>query len=156
MASLGQRAKLSIMDRYLIMSLFPGLQAGDFRVASLPTPEYNCIAWAAGETEVWWEPDINNQYYWPDGVPRNFSLDSFTKAFESIGYVICETHIYEEGLEKIAIYVDSANVPTHASRQLGQGLWTSKLGPSDDIEHSFDGLSGLEYGSITSVMKRPK
>jgi hypothetical protein len=33
--------------------------------------------------------------------------------------------------------------------------WTSKLGELEDIEHALGDLTGMVYGSIVLVMKRP-
>jgi DNA modification methylase len=144
------------MSKSEIETSFPNLKNCSYSIASPSTVEYNCIAWAAGDNEAWWWPDANNQYYWPDGVPRNESLEAFINVFELMGYTICDTYEYEKGIEKIAIYVDSTRKPTHASRQLNSGSWTSKLGSWVDIEHDLDGISGSEYGSIAVFMKRTK
>lgn len=65
--------------------------------------------------------------------------------------------MYEEGFEKIAIYIDSHGKPTHAARQLSSGKWTSKLGQLEDIEHSnLDDVTGLHYGSVGAILKRQK
>ncbi|MCI0637958.1 MAG: hypothetical protein L0Y72_23715 [Gemmataceae bacterium] len=39
-------------------------------------------------------------------------------------------------------------MPTHAARQLPTGRWSSKLGPSEDIEHDLHALEGEIYGTI--------
>jgi hypothetical protein len=46
--------------------------------------------------------------------------------------------------------------PKHASRQLPDGRWASKLGLSEDIKHALQDLTGTVYGSVVLVMKRPK
>ena len=40
-----------------IEAAFPALVGTGYFVTSPATPEYNCIAWAAGETDRWWWPD---------------------------------------------------------------------------------------------------
>ena len=126
-------------------------------IASPQTPEYNCIAWAFGQTEAWWWPDKNNQYYWPLTIPRTETLDSFIRAYALQGYGVCQLSDYEEGFEKIAIYADAQGKPTHAARQLSSGHWTSKLGGLEDIEHfTLEGLNDNQYGSVAIVMKRPR
>ena len=44
---------------------------------------------------------------------------------------------------------------THASLQLADGKWTSKLGFLNDISHSLHALEGELYGSVVCIMKRP-
>jgi hypothetical protein len=61
----------------------------------------------------------------------------------------------EKGFEKVAIYVKGNQNPTHAARQLDSGIWTSKIGNEEDIEHSSPAvLEGLEYGAVAVVMKK--
>jgi len=156
MDPVGEGTKLPAMNEFEIEITFPNLTTGSYAITSPSTPEYNCIAWAAGDTKVWWWPDANDQYYWPDEIARDESLGAFKSLFEKLGYQRCETSDYEEGYEKIAIYVDANNKPTHASRQLSLGNWTSKLGQIEDIEHPFYGLDSPKYGSVAVIMKRSK
>jgi len=145
------------MSRQLIQSCFPKLNNCNYTVTSPATDDYNCIAWAARDNSSWWEPDPFNGYYWPPGVPRAYTIDSYIKAYESLGFFQCDNYDYEQGFEKIVIYVNSG-MPSHAARQLGPGQWTSKLGKLEDIEHPslqcIEGTSSDEYGSVTVVMKR--
>ncbi|HEY4481763.1 MAG TPA: hypothetical protein VI489_02815 [Candidatus Brocadiaceae bacterium] len=144
------------MSREGIERAFPGLANSGYFITSPETVEYNCIAWAAGDTKRWWEPDPFYISYWPPGVTRRYALETYIEAYESLDYVICHDDKYEPDFEKIAIYVDSNGKPTHAAKQLDSGSWTSKLGSLEDIKHTLDGLGGSGYGSIAAVMKRPK
>lgn len=144
------------MSAQKIDEIFPNLLISGYSITSPATSEYNCIAWSAGDTEAWWWPDPLYTYYWPSGVPREETLESFIKGFETIGYTVCQNGEYEIGFEKIAIYVDSSGKPTHAARQLDSGSWTSKLGQLEDIEHnSLESIAGQIYGDVTVFMKRP-
>jgi hypothetical protein len=61
----------------------------------------------------------------------------------------------ESGFEKVALYGSGAFY-THASRQLADGRWTSKVGRSEDIEHDSPGdVAGGVYGEVVRFMKRP-
>ena len=84
-------------------SVFPYLAEEGYDETSPATPQYNCIAWAAGQTHVAWWPDEMRVAFWPDGVPRVVTLKSFTQAFQSIGYVACADGSLETGFEKIAL-----------------------------------------------------
>src|SRR5262245_26433492 len=111
-------------------SLFPRLRRAAYRVTSPPDKDYNCIAWAAGDTTRWWWPDDdpdNDAIHWPTDVQRAESLMAFVAAFASLGYVACDSEALESGFEKVALFADAAGIPTHAARQLPNGLWTSKL-----------------------------
>ena len=135
---------------------FPKLASTPHRTTSPYDPKYNCIAWAAGDSRRWWEPDEDEDCYWPLNVPREYSLDSYISAFESIGFTRCGTFDLEPGFEKVAIFANETG-PTHASKQLSDGRWSSKLGVFEDIEHELEALTGddhEEYGQIVQILKK--
>ena len=74
MASLGaelQGGARVLMDKLALMVDFPRLAPpARFEITSPRTVAYNCIAWAAGETQRKWWPDKVGVAYWPKGVPR--------------------------------------------------------------------------------------
>jgi hypothetical protein len=116
--------------------------------------QYNCIAWAAHDTTDWWEPDPDDLYYWPQGVPRVYTEAAYIQAYESVGFKRCGDAALETGVEKIALYTYNGQ-PTHAARQLPDGTWTSKLGPFEDIKHvDLACLEGPLYGEPTVYMMR--
>lgn len=130
---------------------FPRLTADNHRRTSPPTPEYNCIAWSAGDTERWWQPGL----YWPVEVsPDDYGVSVLIRAFQSLGYETCEDGNQELGFEKVALY-GSSSFYTHAAKQLPDGRWTSKLGKAEDIEHeSPDDVAGGIYGEVVEFLKR--
>lgn len=136
-----------------IESHFPGLKTSPYHITSPATRDYNCIAWAAGDTTRWWWPDPGADY-WPLGAPAELAIDAFVRAFETLGYVPASDAELEPGYEKIALFA-RADVPTHAARQLRNGRWTSKLGRLEDIEHDLHALAGDLYGDVALVLKRP-
>lgn len=130
------------MDRMTPLEIaFPTLVGTGYAVTSPSGAEYNCIAWAAGEDDRWWWPDAEGVSYWPAGVPREETLLAFTAAFATLGFAPSTHPNLEPKIVKIAIYARSG-LPTHASRQLPNGNWTSKLGQAEDIEHTLAGLVG--------------
>lgn len=137
-----------------IEKVFPLLIQDGYKITSPKDDSYNCIAWAATDQMLWWWPDPTNQNYWPDGVSRTATVESFLAAYNTIGYQICDSFEMENGYEKIVIFVDANNTPTHAARQISESAWTSKLGRSYDIAHGFSGLNGKDYGTPQVVMKR--
>jgi hypothetical protein len=123
------------------------------------TEKYNCIAWAAGKKDNWWWPRQTGGYYWPKGLPReplnNETIENFLKAFESEGYERCDDGNFENGFEKIALYVNDYGVPKHAVRSLPDGSWTSKLGDYEDIEHStLEAIEGRCYGRAKKFLRK--
>ncbi|MFQ5714554.1 MAG: hypothetical protein ACE5GU_11040 [Candidatus Scalinduaceae bacterium] len=145
------------MTKQEIDESFPNLAVGGYSITSPEAIEYNCIAWAAGDTEAWWWPDPLYQYYWPPEIPRAVTINAFIKAFELLGYSVCDGPEYESDFEKVAIYADSNGNPTHVTKQLDSGKWTSKLGRLEDIEHpDLNSIINPIYGSPVVYLKRPK
>jgi hypothetical protein len=143
------------MSEYL-RSVFPGLRTTPFRVTSPADDKYNCIAWAANDTSNWWwvrgdtPPTV-----WPPTAARELTLDAFTAAFHTLGYVSAADESLEPRMEKVALFADPVRIPTHAARQLASGQWTSKLGQAEDIEHELRALEGEIYGVVALILKRP-
>ena len=137
-----------------LTSKFPGLLVSGYRRTSPPTANYNCIAWAAGDSSRWWWPS-GPFAYWPPGAPKTVTIAAFLAAYGASGYQECDAGDLEAGFEKIVIYTKSG-APTHAARQLPDGQWSSKLGSLDDIAHHLDGVTdGPEgYGQPAVFMKR--
>jgi hypothetical protein len=131
---------------------FRRLTEHNHRVTSPSTPDYNCIAWAAGDTNRWWQPGG----FWPTAPhPDDYGLGILVEAFHDMGFEECGDGEVEAGYEKVALY-GSGFFYTHASRQLSSGKWTSKLGRSEDIEHdSPDDLTEGIYGEVQQYMRRP-
>lgn len=120
------------------------------------TATYNCVAWAAGDTRRWWEPDADGDFFWPNDVPREYDFRAYRAVFERMGYQECKNVDLEPGYEKVALYLGSDGEFTHVARQLPDGRWTSKLGAWDDIDHAdLNGLVGPTYGSIGVVLRKP-
>ena len=140
------------MNRDLIEQAFPGLRESFFEITSPPTNSYNCIAWAASDTLRWWWPAP--EYFWPNDVATTSTLDAFVSVYEGMGFMSCDDSAPENEFERIAIFVDADGIPSHASRQLETGRWTSKLGNADDIEHDLCALEGDHYGKVALIMKR--
>jgi hypothetical protein len=146
---------------------FPKLRRGDYHVTSCETTRYNCIAHAAGKNDNWWWPvDVYVEgVHWPNGAEPTETIEAFVCAYGTQGYTVCTDHDLEEGIEKIAIYVDADGIPSHAARQLADGSWTSKLGDWEDIRHqTLEALEtgdqeehqGLAYGKVAIFMGRPR
>ena len=141
---------------------FPHLDRGNSRITSPCHKRYNCIAWAVGVNTKWLWPSLTPSakwIHWPDGAPGEITIEAFVKAFESYGYTKCENSDLEAHYQKIALYAikepDGTEKPTHAARQLENGLWTSKIGRLEDIEHNeLDDVSGPLYGRPVLFMKK--
>ena len=134
-----------------LQKIFPGLVSCPFfRITSPEDENYNCIAWAADDTgQKWWPV----HWYWPPGVPLIEDIESFERAYATLGFSRCDGPEEEEGHIKIAVFA-KGNKPKHAARLLRNNVWSSKLGDYEDIEHSLDALDGSDYGEAVLFMKK--
>ena len=82
----------------LLEDIFENLGPDHYTVTSPRERSYNCIAFAAGEMHRWWWPAPFS--YWPEGVPREETLQSFILAFESLNFVPCDDGEAESGILK--------------------------------------------------------
>ena len=135
-----------------IEKAFPHLVKDGYAVTSAEDRRYNCIAWAAGVNDDWW--DSADGYSWPGDIRAN-TVQALIGVYASLGFGICQGSEHEIGFDRVAIYGDQGEW-THASRQLKSGKWTSKLGRSEDIEHANpEAVANGEYGKVVCIMKRP-
>jgi hypothetical protein len=143
-------------------AVFPNLASDGYRVTSDEDWGYNCIAHAAERNNApWWPTEEPVEgVFWPDGVPREETLEAFTLAYETLGYFRCENANHEPGFQKVAIYIDEDGAPSHAAIEDVSGGWSSKLGDWEDIRHNT--LAALEacpnapaYGTVVRYLKRP-
>ena len=84
-------------------------------------------------------------------------MEAYIKLYEvQCGYIPCENGDFEEGFEKIAIYVDASNQVCHAARQSTYGQWSHKLGELEDIEQTDPFVLEKDYAAtIRQFLKRP-
>jgi hypothetical protein len=134
------------------------LHAGNHHDTGERTNKYNCIGWAIGRDDQWVDPadpeEWEENFYWPENVPRDYKITSLIMVFELAGFAICADASLEDGVEKIAIYADGDEW-MHAARQLDTGKWTSKMGPDERIEHDTpEDLAGPWCGQVKMFMQR--
>ncbi len=140
--------------KQLRASYFPRLSKKNCRFTSPESPQYNCIAWAAGVDDIWWEPDQGYMYFWPLSAERTYTLSAYVQAFGTKGFLPCNSAKIEAGVQKVALYAKN-NFPKHAAKQLPDGWWASKLGRDVDIEHTLVALNGGVYGDVVIFLKKP-
>jgi len=140
--------------RSVLEATFPGLQTSRYEVTSPADRRYNCLAWAAGVTDLWWDPGPDG--YWPSDVPREPTVEGARAAYATLGYTTATTEHLEHGWQKIAIFIGTDGRLTHAARQLDEGTWTSKLGRDIDLSHVLRALEGPCYGRVALVLGRRK
>ena len=134
----------------------PELDGWDYEVTSEPTPEYNCIAYAAGVEDQFWWPLDDESAYWPVGAPLECTVEAFVQAYASIGYTPCDDDSFDPTYDKIALYIDGRGKPAHAAIQVDGLYWRSKCGSLHDIKHPLGALDGPTYGRVALFLRRPR
>ena len=143
-----------------IEELFPRLASGHswYEIASPPDGRYNCVAFAVGDTTRKWWPIKGGAagFYWPF-EPTGDQIGDFLTLFESEGYVRCEHGESEDGLIKVAIFLNDWGAVKHIAFQpTAADHWLSKLGESYDIKHEkVDAVGGSLYGWPCIYLSRP-
>ncbi|MCA9263154.1 MAG: hypothetical protein KDA60_04875 [Planctomycetales bacterium] len=134
-----------------LRDLFPNLTDDNHEITSPCTIDYNCIAWAANNTQRWWQPGV----FWPNESTRDdYGIGELALAFESLGFETCQDGTVEPGYDKVALYAVGM-MYTHAARQLPDGCWTSKIGQLEDITHTTtEALENSDYGEVIQFMRR--
>jgi hypothetical protein len=140
-------------NKHLSLDILPASHIEPLVITSIATGDYNCIAWALEETNRFYWTGPKEFFYWPDDLSREETIDSFIQLFAKHGYAICANALKEKGFTKIALFAKEG-LPTHAARQLPNGLWTSKLGVLEDVRHTLSAISGGIYGTVVLVFKR--
>ena len=133
--------------------VFPNMGTEGYSITSPEDPNYNCIGWALGDNEQWWWPVENiSGTYWPEGIPYQETVSVVAQIFLLRGY---EEVALEDPSAEVVIYAHADGVPTHVARKNSAGVWASKLGLSEDIEHATTrALEGALYGQVVSAFVR--
>lgn len=100
-------------------------------------------------------PNRGNGWIWPSSAPFNIRLESLAIVAAEYGYTPCDNGEPEDDYEKIVLYGDEERID-HATSQLRNGRWTSKLGyQGEDIQHDTpEVVTGGEYGPVVAFFRR--
>ena len=135
-----------------LVRLFPNLANESFEIVCPASNEYNCIAYAGGDTSRRW--DLPTDYYWPPSVARSPSIETLAAVFGALGYEVCSGSSLEPGYQKVALYMEDGEW-THVALQMPNGRWRSKIGDLELIEHQTPAsLTGELYGRLYLHMRR--
>ncbi|MFA5010549.1 MAG: hypothetical protein WC644_01225 [Ignavibacteria bacterium] len=135
---------------------FPNSFTDEYDITSPKDIKYNCIAWAVNDINNWWEPSGNHEDYWPENTRFDYTLDCLIEAYRTLGYELCEDSKFEELYDKIAIFSIDGIQYSHASKQIDDKLWASKIGQEEDIVHSLFCICGGYYGDVFYYLKKLK
>jgi hypothetical protein len=143
--------------RDYIENKFPRLCGTVWAIKSRRTRRYNCLAWAAREKHRRW--DFAKGAYWPKGVKRASGIAYLVGAFQAEGFSVCkkdDCQKYDSTADLIVVY-EKHRIGTHAARLLANGMWSSKLGDIEDVQHQTpEDVGGDEYGDPRVYMKRKR
>ncbi|MGZ5481192.1 MAG: DUF7689 domain-containing protein [Pyrinomonadaceae bacterium] len=140
-----------------IEQLFPKLCGTPWAIKSRKTRRYNCLAWAAREKHRRW--DFTKGAYWPPGVKRLSGIAYLVGAYLAEGFSVsnqsaCQS--YDSTSDSIVLYERNL-IGMHAARLLANGMWSSKLGDLEDVQHKTpEDISGTRYGNPIVYMKRKR
>lgn len=134
-----------------LVRLFPRLTGEEFEIICPASGQYNCIAYAAGDTSQPWSDEPED--YWPPEVARNPSIAGLENLFRWLGFKKCRGSRLETAYQKVALYA-SKGLWTHVALQMSNGRWRSKLGKGVLIEHRTPlSLTGDLYGNVYLYMR---
>ena len=139
-------------SNYLSLVQFPNSFIEPFVITSPETPQYNCVAWALGDIENWWEAD--EDYLWLDTIEFDNNLSTMQSLFKHFGFEPIDKPNLNNGLEKVALFSDDGIYCTHVARQLSTKIWTSKLGISHDVTHTLMALEKGIYGDVVMILQK--
>lgn len=133
--------------------LFPNLP-GQYELTSNPDEGYNCLAYAAGIEDEWWDPLSG---VWPDDIGPEDTIANLVLVYKRHGFVEHDGPLPLDDHEIIAIYGEEEENGAfyHAAKLRSDGRWGSKMGPDDDLAHNtLHAIEGEEYGKAVVFMKR--
>lgn len=145
-------------SKKLLEHLHPNLRSSYYKLSSPEDHNYNCIAFAADDLQRWWDPSVQPYVgrilFWPGGFPRDWTLNTLSAIFESLGYRACDSGLPESGFEKVALY-GTNGIVKHAAKQPPGRDWCSKMGALQDIRHkTLTAVAGTVYGDVLRFLKR--
>lgn len=141
-----------MISKEYINSLLPNLK--DYEIfKNTESGRYNCISHTIGITfKVSWPiSDGEIDIYWPISN-KTETKKAFDEFYIHHGYSLIDINNigYESGLVKVALFAID-NIPQHASLQLDNDYWESKLGPREIIKHKLLEMNGGFYGYIVQI-----
>ena len=125
---------------------FPSLKHTEYELS----PEdfnVNCLAYAIGDNNNWWEPPNGKGQFWPAGFAEDVTVQTVTSILRISGFTVEIDPEDSPKAEAIAIYAQGDEW-THFAR-FDNGFWSSKLGEGHDIMRiSLKDLEGGLYGRV--------
>ena len=120
---------------------------------------YNCISYSIGRKDVFTWPgrSVNDDVisYWVGNDVVTF--ESFDYFYNQHGYELCGNIDirYDPNYTKVALFIKNG-IPTHASIQIDENWWESKIGVLGIIKHDLFEIEGGNYGQVEYIYKKKK
>ena len=166
-----RRHKFKINDLEGFMADFPNLNQKNYKPTSPATPVernpqrpfhvYNCFALVVGDTTQWWWPA--GKGYWPRKDSKDTVDELASLLISDYGFRECgdkqSNGGLEQGIRKVAIFVDKTGSPQHISYQPDytsnpSRTWKSKIGYNVNMEHTLESICGKLYGHPAKFLYR--
>jgi hypothetical protein len=130
------------------------VKESDCNFISKWTQDYNCVGLAVGDYR-YWHPVKQREHHWPEGVPRNYKVESYLAALSTVHFEECEVQSPdpEPGYEKVVVYHFGGKF-THVALIASTSVWKSKLGRLEDIEHPPAPEKLGKYGFVFKYLRR--
>lgn len=142
------------MSRSDIERDFPALVHSNYET-SAEDFNHNCLAFAVGDHNNWWEPPNGHGRYWPPGFPEDVTVPTVESIIRVHGFTVETDLRTNPETDAIAIYAEG-NEWTHFAK-FANGTWSCKLGDGHDIfPVRLQDLEGALYGAVVKVLSRPK
>jgi len=133
---------------------FPALVGKDYDLSDEDFNN-NCLGFALGDVNNWWEPPKGSGQYWPPGFPDDITVATVETIIRVHGFTVEITEDTQPETDAIAIYAIGKDW-THFAK-FSSGAWTSKLGAGHDVSRvSLDDLKVDIYGTVVKILCRPK
>lgn len=142
------------MAKGAIEADFPSLAGKDYELSDEDF-NYNCLAFALGDLDHWWEPPIGQGRYWPPGFPNDTTVLTVESIIKIHGFTVELGKETEPSNEAIAIY--AAGDEWEHFAKFSNGTWSCKLGEGHDVTGvALKDLEGPLYGTVVKILCRPK
>ena len=86
---------------------FPGLTGDNHKETSPRDFNYNCLAFAVGDLNNWWEPPSQFGNYWPPGFPEDVTVETAVAILRVHGYGVEAGPGSDPGGDAVAIFAES-------------------------------------------------
>jgi hypothetical protein len=124
--------------------LIPNSEKDSYNCISHTICLYDKLSWPIDSPDVYWL------------VKNEKTKESFEQFYEYHAFEKCYLDFsYDSNYTKVALYTKDG-IPTHASIQIDDIWWESKIGQLGIIKHDLFEIEGESYGSVSQIYRKPK